>query len=232
MADNVGELTLAVQSALARVNGLKKESSDHAMNVIGNILGDGVRVCFVDPISGNDNNDGLTPESAVKTLRKALAFSRFNIGILNITLLNDTTVGAGHASVPVKGGSFVQISGVNRSVKLIYDGGRIAGGFNGVNFLLFNLTVHFKKRTGTYPYLFASHGPGSLFIFNADMLIDDDADTRLCQGLVHCLTLLAQGISLVNEGSTMSGHWVEGLGSETDPALVRNLTTNIAKGNL
>lgn len=234
MADNVGELTLAVQNALARVNGLKQESSDYAMSVIGSILGDGVRACFVDPITGNDNNHGLTAQTAVKTLGKACSFSRYNIGLLNITLLNDTYVGGGI----IKGGGYVQISGVNRSVKLIYDGKRIAGGFNGINLMLFNLTVHFKKRAagttaeGVHSCFFASHGPMSFFIFNSDMLIDADADTCLCQGLVHSLTLLRANIVLVNDGTTMNGHWVELLGSGTDPLLIPNLTTNMRKGDL
>lgn len=186
---------------------------------------------WVDPIGGDNTNDGLTAATPLQTINAAIAKTPPGSYVL-IKLLSDYTMEADITS----GGRMVRIAGRNtsdvstqRNLTQTVSGGAARRLIcqNGGGFQLGYIDVYLTKSTiSSGPTAFVSGHNKSLYLLNCGVDVETGVTTVSVMGQDGISILEVDTVTALDDA--IAGKWVGGVSSGVNPNTLGKVLTNLA----
>jgi len=186
---------------------------------------------WVDPIGGDNTNDGLTAAEALQTIGAAVAKTPPGSYVL-IKLLSDYTMEANIET----GGRMVRIVGRNTSDVSTQRNftQTVSGGVarrlicqNGGGFQLGYLDIYLTKTTiSSGPAALVSGHQKSLYLLNCGIDVETGVTTASVMGQDGISILEVDTVTALDDA--IAGKWVGGVSASTNPNTLGKVLTNLA----
>ena len=186
---------------------------------------------WVDTVTGDNTNDGLTPGTPLQTIGAAVAKARPGSHVVIYLLSNytmDADISASGRVVRILGlnassvltqRNFIQTQLAGTARKLVCD--------NGGAFFLSNLDIYLTKSVVSSGSPALCQGVMKKLFMNACGV---DVETGVTTGRI----MASNGISILETSAitalddTIAGHWIEGVAAATNPNTLGKVVTNLA----
>ena len=186
---------------------------------------------WVDPVSGDNTNDGLAAATALQTINAAINKTPPGSYVL-VNLLSDYTMEANVTT----GGRIIRIRGrsaANAATQRIFTQ-TVSGGAarrllcqDGGSYQLNNLDIVPAKTAVTSgPTAFVSGRLKTLFLLDCGIDVEAGVTTVSVMGQDGVAILEVDTVTALDD--TLAGHWIEGITAGTNPNTLGKVLTNLA----
>lgn len=224
----LAETLAAGADELAEFNALLAQYLDALAELEQNVVS---YVYWVDPVGGDNTNDGLLSSTALQTIAAAVAKTPPGSYVL-IKLLSDYTM---EASIET-GGRMVRIVGRNSSdvsTQRLFNQ-TVSGGVarrlicqNGGGFQLGYLDIMLTKTTiSSGPAALVSGHQKSLYLLNCGIDVETGVTTVSVMGQDGISVLEVDTVTALDDA--IAGSWIGGVSSGTNPNTLGKVLTNLA----
>lgn len=224
----LAETLAAGADELAEFNALLAQYLDALAELEQNVVS---YELWVDPIGGDNTNDGLTAATALQTIAAAVAKTPPGSYVL-VKLLSDYTMEADISS----GGRMVRIVGRNssdvstqRNFTQTVSGGAARRLIcqNGGGFQAAYLDIYLTKSTiSSGPEALVTGHNKSLYLLNCGVDVESGVTTASLMGQDGISILEVDTVTALDDA--IAGYWVRGVSASTNPNTLGKVLTNLA----